>query len=182
MIKNYQDIEEPLKIIFNSNGSGSTLTIWDQYFIGDMDYHSVERFVQVFLSIRALSKVNVYIDDYKLNRDSKKPDCLGAIRRLSELLNLNDISLSVFDYYSRRDRNNRIHGRYWLSGNACFFMDGSVSGIGKNLCIADVLDEDMFGKIFPILEEKKCAYCKEINIQTFQPNYYGSLAGKRLRF
>jgi hypothetical protein len=41
MLNSIEDIRLPLQVIFDANGSGDTLTIWDQYFIGSMNFRNV---------------------------------------------------------------------------------------------------------------------------------------------
>jgi len=179
MLNSIEDIRLPLQMIFDENGAGDTLTIWDQYFIGSMDFRNVRSVSDTIASVQEIRHVIVYIDDTKLNYDTRNGDGLDALRNLRDDLAEFHITFEVFDYASRRDHCNRIHGRYWLSGSLGFLMDGSLDGVGTNLCFAVTMDDSTFSKIQRVLEPKKEAYCRPIDLNTFRSRFSCQLAGQR---
>lgn len=167
----------PLQLIFDVDGTGDTLTIWDQYFIGSMDLNDVRSISVTIASVQKVRHVIVYIDDTKLNYNTRNDNGLNALRTLRDNLAAFYITFEVFDYNSRRDHCNRIHGRYWLSRSSGFIMDGSLDGVGTNLCLAVTMDDFSFSKIQNVIEPKKKAYCRPINLNTFRSRF--SLSGGR---
>jgi hypothetical protein len=164
MIDTINDIRLPLDEIFHADNSGDTLTIWDQYFIGSMNPNCVNFVANTIASIQAINHVVVYIGDSGLFLATYHNDGLEPLRYLKKALNKNHISFDVFSYHYHKDTKQRIHGRYWYSASSGFLMDGSLNGVGDNLCIAVSIDEFAFSRIKNLLEEKKAKCCKPINL------------------
>lgn len=179
MLNSFEDIGSPLKVIFNEEGAGDTLTIWDRYFIGSKGQLNAVSLANTISGVRQIRHIIVYIDDFKLNHDTRTGDGLDALRNLRTELEKHQITFVVFDYASSKDHSNRIHGRYWLSGSLAFLMDGSLSGIGTDLCLAITMDYPIFVKIQKVLETKKRDYCHPIDLDVFRSRFTCWTAGKK---
>jgi hypothetical protein len=179
MLNSFEDLKSPLQCIFNVEDAGDTLTIWDRYFIGGKGSLNVCSIANIIASVRQIKHVVVYIDNFKLNYDTRTGDGLVALRNLGVELGNHNISFAVFDYASGRDHSNRIHGRYWLSGASGFLMDGSLSGIGTDLCIAVTMDQAIFSKISNVLESKKRSYCRLIDLVVFRSRFSSRIVSRR---
>jgi hypothetical protein len=181
MIERFDDIKLPLQEAFKDRGAGDTLVIWDRYFIGDMNTEKIQNLIETFLSVSKIANIEVFIDTQKLISDSRSAIKWKRLLDLNSGLAIHNIRLSVFDYASGKDPNNRIHGRYWMTKSSGFLMDGSINGIGKDLSLAILMDEMTFQKMSGILKEKIEHYCHPIDLNHF-PDRYSTLLNKRSNY
>jgi hypothetical protein len=180
MVDGIIDLRIQLLKIFSPQDSGDTLTIWDRYFFEEIDTSKLAELAKVFKAVDKLHRVIIYIqdkDDY-YDYDCSTNDALHIIKKFNKYLIQSGIKLEVFgyDYYDDTNKNyskinnqidkkaNRIHGRYWKTNSSGFLLDGSLNGIGENLCVGYIIDKDDFSKVNVILGEKTKSYCTKIEL------------------
>jgi hypothetical protein len=142
MDKGIPDIGNQLRKIFRGASSGDTLNIWDNYFFAPLKSKDFNELIQVFKDVHLGGNINSKLKKISVHFNIKKlSNYLPAIQKMGMALKECGINLETTGYDYQKDRKNRIHGRYWFSNDSGFLLDGSVNGIGINLCVGYMIDE-----------------------------------------
>lgn len=157
MLTEYSKLETHLRDdLFNSNLSGDTLYIIDDYNVDyNMSDETLNKFIEAISNVERIKKVFVFIQKksnkpnevflfnynprYSQNLDTSYRKKLRFIEGFQE----KGITCT-YVVYPKFNVKPPFHGRYWLSNTGGFIVDGSLNTAENKTVLVQVMDNENF--------------------------------------